>query len=399
MASDTEITKVRIVIRHLLWQIREVRNDRDAAWKWVNRFANTLQYQDLEQDPDQYALAILAEARSFNDQKKRNGQMKWVREQLAKEGVTSPTQEQLDEKWLEMYGNETTADGDIREDSQDRKSRTSADIYGDAATREGAEDRKSTTSPSSGTLDSLTDKANNPVAGNTANTDPDRGHDSGNPYDQEPTAISTNGPRQAPSRGGSAATIKGDACRREPQDGVTESPSSTTISEPMGRVPQNGTHPRIQGGKRAAQGAMSPSPSGAAQDGKFRGSAKTQGESNTGSTVPAVRPESGNIYDQETSRISTDEARESQGRTDGHSLRVGNVARPPARSSGAMPDDAQLVYDFAAAENLDPVDAYECWNVTVNERDGKTADGKKVTNWKAYVRKWCVTRASNRRTA
>lgn len=64
-----------------------------------------------------------------------------------------------------------------------------------------------------------------------------------------------------------------------------------------------------------------------------------------------------------------------------------------------MPDDVQLVYDFAAAENLDPVDAYECWNVTVNERDGKTADGKRITNWKAYVRKWCETRASNRRTA
>ena len=76
MSSDTEITKVRIVIRHLLWQIREVRNDRDAAWKWVNRFANTLQYQDLEQDPDQYALAILAEARSFNDQKARRDRRK-----------------------------------------------------------------------------------------------------------------------------------------------------------------------------------------------------------------------------------------------------------------------------------------------------------------------------------
>lgn len=145
MASDTEITKVRIVIRHLLWQIREVRNDRDAAWKWVNRFANTLQYQDLEQDPDQYALAILAEARSFNDQKKRNGQMKWVREQLAKEGVPSPTQEQLDEKWLEMYGNETTADAPTREDGEfkpdssnagDLESATSATINGDAATRE-----------------------------------------------------------------------------------------------------------------------------------------------------------------------------------------------------------------------------------------------------------------------
>lgn len=64
-----------------------------------------------------------------------------------------------------------------------------------------------------------------------------------------------------------------------------------------------------------------------------------------------------------------------------------------------MPDDVQPVYDFAAAENLDPVDAYECWNVTVNERDGKTADGKKVTNWKAYVRQWCRTRKTNRRTA
>lgn len=103
--------------------------------------------------------------------------------------------------------------------------------------------------------------------------------------------------------------------------------------------------------------------------------------------------------DQETPRISTDEDRQRQRRTDGHSLRVGNVARPPVRSSGAMPDDVQLVYDFAAAENLDPVDAYECWNVTVNERDGKTSDSKRITNWKAYVRKWCVTRASNRRTA
>lgn len=152
MASDTEITKVRIVIRHLLWQIREVRKDRDAAWKWVNRFANTLQYQELEQDPDQYALAILAEARSFNDQQRRKGQMLGVRKQLAKEGVTAPTQEQLDDKWLEMYGNEespqdapngnagvdlhnagnrgtlesptscdqTTADGDTREHSRGR---------------------------------------------------------------------------------------------------------------------------------------------------------------------------------------------------------------------------------------------------------------------------------------
>lgn len=180
MASDTEITKVRIVIRHLLWQIREVRNDRDAAWKWVNRFANTLQYQDLEQDPDQYALAILAEARSFNDQKKRNGQMKWVREQLAKEGVTSPTQEQLDEKWLEMYGNETTADGDTREDYQDvhdgsnsgtLESGTSANLYGDASHSE-AEDESATVSNNSEARQSRRTGA--PSTGATSSTAPVR---------------------------------------------------------------------------------------------------------------------------------------------------------------------------------------------------------------------------------
>lgn len=146
MASDTEITKVRIVIRHLLWQIRDVRNDRDAAWKWVNRFANTLQYQDLEQDPDQYALAILAEARSFNDQKKRNGQMKWVREQLAKEGVTSPTQEQLDEKWLEMYGQENSPqDAPTREDGEfhdNLESATSANNSGNGGSSQARESRR-----------------------------------------------------------------------------------------------------------------------------------------------------------------------------------------------------------------------------------------------------------------
>lgn len=145
MASDTEITKVRIVIRHLLWQIREVRKDRDAAWEWVNRFANTLQYQDLEQDPDQYALAILAEARSFNDQKKRNGQMKWVREQLAKEGVTNPTQEQLDEKWLEMYGQENlpqdapNGNGEVNPEETQVAEATAPSAGGSCATNEARE--------------------------------------------------------------------------------------------------------------------------------------------------------------------------------------------------------------------------------------------------------------------
>lgn len=214
MASDTEITKVRIVIRHLLWQIREIRNDRDAAWKWVNRFANTLQYQELEQDPDQYALAILAEARSFNDQQRRKGQMLGVRKQLAKEGVTSPTQEQLDEKWLEMYGNEeSTADGDTREDSHDGKSGTSANLYGDAPHREAGE---AFTSRESGALAPTTvskDMRRVPqteapahgfsggrTAQGTMSRSPEAAAQSGNIYDQEAAPTSTNGPRQAEAR-------------------------------------------------------------------------------------------------------------------------------------------------------------------------------------------------------
>lgn len=235
---------------------------------------------------------------------------------------------------------------------------------GDAATSDGAEDRKSTTSPSSGTLDSLTDKASDPVASNTANTDPDRGHDSGNPYDQEPSTIarptiSTNGPRQAPSRGGSAATFEGDAGHREAPD------VSATVSEPMGRVPQNGTHPRIQGGKRAAQGDMSPSPSGAAQDGKISG---------------------------------TPEALVNQMRTVTAAPELRRAAHSPAtvRSSGPMPADVQKVYDFASLEGLDKDDAYECWYVTTAERAGNDADGKPVTNWKAFVRTWCNTRSKKR---
>ena len=196
-------------------------------------------------------------------------------------------------------------------------------------------------------------------------------------------------------KGGRPRKNNGDAGHREAPD------ESTTVSNDMGRVAQNGTHPRIQGGDRAAQGAMSPSPSGAAQDGKFRGSAKTQGESNTGITVPAVRPESGNIYDQETCQVSTDEARQSQAlvsrRTDGHSLRVGNVARPPVRSRASFRNKEDFI-QWAIDDGLDPVDANECWEAT-EERGGKDADGNTIKNMKAFARQWCRTRANNRRTA
>ena len=70
--------------------------------------------------------------------------------------------------------------------------------------------------------------------------------------------------------------------------------------------------------------------------------------------------------------------------------------RPRKRLSGPMPEDKRTVYDFAEAEGLDTGDAYECWDCTVNERDGKTLDGEPVADWKAYVKAWCSTRKGNR---
>lgn len=231
MSNSTEITKVQVIIRRFLWETREVVKDGESSRRWLESFRNTLQFQDLNENPEPYALALLSEARKFNDSQLYKQQIRWVRESLKKEGNASPTKEQIDARWAELYGNETTADGDTREDSLNA-------------------------------------------------------HD-----------------------GSDAASLE-----------------STTSAD-------------------------------------------------------------------------NSEARESQRRAGADSVRGTPLHSAPARSSGTMPADVQVVYDFAAAENLDPVDAYECWNVTVNERDGKTADGKRITNWKAYVRKWCVTRANNRRTA
>ena len=400
MASDTEITKVRIVIRHLLWQIREIRNDRDASWKWVNRFANTLQYQELEQDPDQYALAILAEARSFNDQQRRKGQMLVVRKQLAKEGVTNPTQEQLDEKWLDMYGQEFTQDapnGNAGVDMTDAgngaasKSPTSCDTFtADGDTRE----------------DSLAKPDGSAITRNETR-----------PLDALEPSANHYATRQAKN---------GDAATREGAD------VSTTFSRNMRRVPQNGAPAHGFSGGRTAQGTMSSSTEAAAQSGKASAldglpdkdgqSAKTRDTSESCRYAqPSCSPEDGNIYDQDSSTSTDDtqpegltgpshggsvaslearhgQARESQRRTDGSSVRgMAKVAQPPVRSRASFRNKEEFI-QWAIDDGIDPVDADECWEAT-EERHGKDADGNTVKNMKAFARQWCRTRANNRRTA
>jgi hypothetical protein len=107
--------------------------------------------------------------------------------------------------------------------------------------------------------------------------------------------------------------------------------------------------------------------------------------------------ESGNASEATTTISDLSGARESR-RTDGHSLRVGNVARPPVRSPGRKFRNKEDFIQWAIDTGLDPDDAGNCWEATM-ERGGLTKDGKKVDNLCAYTVKWCRTSKKNRKTA
>ena len=136
---------------------------------------------------------------------------------------------------------------------------------------------------------------------------------------------------------------------------------------------------------------------------------------------PSCSPEDGNHYDQDPS-ISTDDtqpegltgpshggsvasledrhgqARESQRRTGGSSVRgMAKVAQPPVRSGRKFRNKEEFI-QWAIDTGLDPDDAGNCWEATM-ERGGLTKDGKKVENICAYTVKWCRTSKKNRETA
>lgn len=151
MANEFEITKVRLIIRQFLWETRKAVESAEAAQKWLIQFRNTLEYQELEENPDAYALAILAEARSFNNTKQRNQQMRWVRAALEKDGIKNPTDEQLEECWMELYGKnqETTADAPTREAGEFKSD------SGDAGNLESATSANNSGNGGSGTSQAL----------------------------------------------------------------------------------------------------------------------------------------------------------------------------------------------------------------------------------------------------
>lgn len=109
--AENEINKVCVLIRRFLYEVDGILEDKDACQKWLVSFAKTLQFQDLCKDPNEYAILLLNEARDFNCVQKRKSQMKIVRKALAEDGVKNPSKEQLEQRWLEIFGSEDSGTG------------------------------------------------------------------------------------------------------------------------------------------------------------------------------------------------------------------------------------------------------------------------------------------------
>lgn len=208
-----------------------------------------------------------------------------------------------------------------------------------------------------------------------------------------------------------SANNYGDAATREGAEVVNSRESGaavpTTVSRNMRRVPQNEAPAHGFSGGRTAQGTLSRSPEAAAQSGKDSAKTRDTREDSRGRYAPpSCSPEDGipaetapshggSVASLEARQV---QARESQGRTDGSSVRgMAKVAQPSVRSRASFRNKEDFIR-WAIDDGLDPVDAGECWEAT-EERGGKDADGNTVKNMKAFARQWCRTRANNRRTA
>ena len=96
---------MQIIIRKFLHETKDVVKDAEKSQKWLESFRDTLQYQDLEEYPNEFAMEILREAKAFNELQRKNSQFKNVRKILAENGVNNPTRSQIEQKWAEIYGN------------------------------------------------------------------------------------------------------------------------------------------------------------------------------------------------------------------------------------------------------------------------------------------------------
>lgn len=114
-----EITKIQVTIRRFLYEVRGVRHEDSEAGRWLDRFCTTLEFQDLDPEPEAYALSLIDEARKYSEVKRYAARVRIAKAELVKEGTKRPTRQQIEERLKEIYAEEEiTADGDIREDSR-----------------------------------------------------------------------------------------------------------------------------------------------------------------------------------------------------------------------------------------------------------------------------------------
>lgn len=106
--------------------MRELRKDNSKAGRWLDKFCETLVYQDLVDDPDPLAIELIGEARKFSTKKiltnTRNGQIKGARASLRKEGNDNPSPEQIERRIGELYGTDAVTEeriGEIAESLDD----------------------------------------------------------------------------------------------------------------------------------------------------------------------------------------------------------------------------------------------------------------------------------------
>ena len=88
-------------------------------------------------------------------------------------------------------------------------------------------------------------------------------------------------------------------------------------------------------------------------------------------------------------------------RTDGHSLRVGNVARPPVRSrakNSRCPNSREDFHAFVADNNLHEGLAEE-WFAIHEARGWVDENGNPIKNWRGALINYCIKTEQKRRTA
>ena len=242
-----EINTVQLIIRKFLFAIKDLRKEDSAAGRWLDWLGETLQYQDLMENMEPFGAEMLAEAKVFSMKKRLGGQLKAAKGSLIKEGNNTPTAEEIEERRIEMYGEEAveiTAAATTREGVDvvhDRESgslvRTTGCNHSQVAPTSNAGD-ESSDARKGAALKSAT--ACNPLTADATHREAvdERQHlsngellesgTSANSYDQEPTMISTYSPAGAGVNLDSTQTNKRPDASSGNAEGVNTNGSTTS---------------------------------------------------------------------------------------------------------------------------------------------------------------------------